>query len=172
MTIVERKTGQDGTLWGWMMRSANGWKLDESSEQGSTLGNLGRAALRGFRDVGQGISELTPLEETSKIHPEVLTPEAERRFAEARALEAEQQAAATSAPIAEAVGGAAPEVAAGLGTAAATGGLGLPLAVLGQMGAGAATGFLRPGTTVERATNAALGAVFGLAGKYRLARRW
>ena len=165
MTIVERKTGQDGTLWGWDDEVGQWLELDESAEQGSTLGNLGRAALRGFRDVGQGISELTPLEETSKIHPEVLTPEAERRFAEGRALEAEQQAAATSAPIAEAVGGSAPEVAAGLGAAAVTGGIGLPAAILGQMGAGAATGFLRPGTTVERATNAALGAVFGLAGE-------
>ena len=99
------------------------------------------------------------------IHPELLTAQQQQLANQGDLLQAQQQRAAQSAPIAEAIGGSAPEVAAGVGAGLATGGLGLLPAIAGQAGAGAFTGFLRPGDMQERAANAALGGVLGVLGE-------
>ena len=164
MSIVEKRVGKDGTLWGWDDRQGDWVELDAAAEQGSTLGNLGRAAARGFGTIGQGLQELTPLDD-NPIHPELLTAEQQQRANAGQLLEAQSQAASRAAPIAEAIGGAAPEIAAGVGAGIMTGGLGLVPALAGQAAAGAFTGFLRPGDTTERAASAALGAAFGLFGE-------
>lgn len=167
MSIVKKEVGEDGTLWGWENREGKWVELDPAAEQGSTLGNLGRAAVRGFRDVGQGIRELQTLPD-NPIHPELLTAQQQQLANQGQLLEAQQQAASQSAPIAEAIGGSAPEVLAGVGAGLATGGMGLLPAIAGQAGAGAFTGFLRPGDAQERAANAALGGVLGVLGEVAL----
>ncbi|MEK1931019.1 MAG: hypothetical protein AAAC47_14800 [Pararhizobium sp.] len=125
--------------------------VDPNALGGSTVGNLGRAAGRGMESIGLGIQEAVGY-----------APEATQgAIAD---LAQRSQAASTAAPVAEAVGQLAPDVAAGVGLGVVTGGLGLAATMGTEAALNAALGGIRPGTTDERLTNALFQGAIGAAG--------
>lgn len=127
---------------------ANDWvPVDKQAFEGSTLGNIARGAGRSVEGIGQGIKELVGNQN-----------DAARIQAEGEALARRQQAASNAAPVAETVGGAVPDVAAGVGLGLATSGLGLPAMVGAEAGLGAVLGGIRPGTVEERLQGAVVSA--------------
>lgn len=125
------RSPDDKFLWGYDTEAEQWVPVDRQAYEGSTLGNLARAAGRGVEDIFQGVRELS-------------TGQTDEN------LQARQAAAARGAPIAESVGGFAPEVAAAGATALATGGLGFLPALALESGAAGLTSALRPGTIEER----------------------
>lgn len=146
-TIVPHK---DGGAWGWDS-DANSWvPVDTQAQNGSFVGNVGRAAGRGFGSIGAGLGELGPQSEDAALSGQIIN--------------LQDQAAANAAPWSQAIGTTAPDVLAGVAAGAATGGLGLPATLLGQAAAGGLTAGIRPGSVEERVANAAMGAGLGVAG--------
>ena len=156
--IIKTERGKDGGLWG-LDRDSNEWiPIDEAQQKGSFLGNLGRAAGRGFESVGQGVTELM-----APIMDPAAVPGVEAAGEEFRQREA---IAGQTAPWAEMLGGGAPELAAGTGIALGTGGASVPL----QLGAQALTGGILGGlrtaeSNSDRAANAAFGAAASMVGE-------
>lgn len=141
-----------GGYWGWDDQ-ANDWvPVDAQAYEGSTVGNLARGASRSLEGIATGALQLA-----EPGNPNV---------AAAAALQAQQRGeAAAGAPIAEMVGGSAPDVLAGILAGAATGGTSLPLTLAAQALAGASTAAIRPGSIEERLNAAMLGGAAGLGGE-------
>lgn len=151
--IIAIEKANDGSSWGYDSDSENWVPIDEAMQKGSFAGNLVRSAGRGFRSLGQGVEELA-------------FPDNPAVQAAGEDLRARQEAAATAAPWAEMLGGAAPEMAAGIGAGLLTGGAGFLPQIAAQGLAGGSVGLLRSAdSAAERAANAALGAAFGLVGE-------
>lgn len=149
--IIARHTYDDGSMVGFDEESGQWVPLDAEAEGGGFLGNVLSGARRGFQSLGQGIQQLS-------------SEDTEADALERAMLGEEQAAASRSAPWAEAIGGAAPDIAAGVGLGAVTGGAGLPAFIASEAGLGATLGFLRPGSMEERMVQAAWGSAAGAAG--------
>lgn len=146
-TIVPHK---DGGAWGWDS-DANSWvPVDTQAQNGSFVGNVARAAGRGFEGIGAGVQSIGGQNQQADLTGQI--------------IDLQDQAAANAAPWSQAIGTTAPDVLAGVAAGAATGGLGLPATLLGQAAAGGLTAGIRPGSVEERVANAAMGAGLGLAG--------
>jgi hypothetical protein len=162
VTIVEKRTGQDGTLWGWDDRQGDWVELDAGAEQGSFLGNVARGIGLAGRELSQGISEVG-VPDFENVGSGMLAPT--QSFLNREALKAEEAAKSNAAPAATALGRSAPEILATTAMGIATSGMGLVPALAGQAGVGALIGLLRPGDMTERAANAAFGAAMGITGE-------
>src|SRR3954468_3587453 len=156
MPISEIHTYEDGSKVGWDVDKGEWVPLDAEAEGGSFLGNAGRAAARSTEELalGAGLYGSTGAE-AQQLQGEI--------------LRGQQEAQERSAPWASMIGGAAPDVAAGLAIAPLTGGLGLGGMLAAEGGVGGLLGALRTaGSFEERIGNAALGAA-GAAGGAALA---
>jgi hypothetical protein len=154
MPILKVEKANDGGTWGFDSEAGKWVPIDAAMMQGSFAGNLGRAAVQGVENIGQGLNEL------------VAQPDNQQVVADREALRAREEQSARSAPWASALGGAAPEVAAGVLAAIPTAGAGLLPALGAQALAGGAIGSLRSaGSNAERTANAAFGAAAGLLGE-------
>lgn len=151
MPILKTERANDGQLWGYDSEAEDWVPIDEAAQGGSFLGNVGRAAGRGFEEVQQGVRELY----------DPTNPLVEQAGQE---LEQRQQAAGAVAPWAEMIGGAAPEAAGALATMPLTGGLGVLPTLLAEAGAAGTITALRPGSFEDRLQNAGLSAGIGLVG--------
>lgn len=127
----------------------NAWvPVDIQAQEGSTIGNLGRAAGRGFESLFLGAGEMGGADNQPAVAD----------------LAARTRAAAAGAPIAESVGGFAPEALAGVGAGIATGGLGFLPALGAEALAGGAVTAARPGSFEERMVGALETAGLNIAG--------
>lgn len=146
--IVKIEPDGQGGAWGF---DSDTWKwvpVDPQAAEGSFAGNVGRAAGRGFEAIGTGLEQLAGQDDPGEVEN----------------LRARQQAASNVAPWAEGIGGAAPEVAAGLAAAPFTGGMSMPIMLGTEALIGAGTGFVRPGSIEERARNAGVSALLNVGG--------
>lgn len=142
-----------GGYWGWDDQ-ANDWvPVDPKAQEGSFVGNVGRAAERGFSDIRLGIEQATGAATPEQIE--------QRR----QASQAQGAAAAAGAPMAEMLGGTAPDALAGIVAGAATGGAGLPAVLAASALSGAGTAAIRPGSVEERLHAALWGAISGVGGE-------
>lgn len=143
--IQKPKNPDDKYVWGFDT-DANEWvAVDRQAAEGGVVGNLARAAGRGFEDVMAGLRQAT----TGQSDPN---------------LAARQAAASAGAPIAEAVGGFAPEAGAAALAGLATGGAGFFPALAAESAAGGAVSAMRPGTFEDRILAGLEGAGLNLAG--------
>ena len=148
MAILKTHTYENGSMVGYDDALQEWVPLDPQAEQGSFIGNVGRAAGRSVREIGAGVEQLLGAgDEQDRI-----------------ALQREQEAAYRSAPYAESIGSVIPDIGAGIAGAAGTLGLGLPAILAAEAGLGAISGAIRPGDIEERGARAAVGATFGLVG--------
>lgn len=143
-----------GGYWGWDDQ-ANDWvPVDPQAYEGSTVGNMGRAAGRSLEQMGQGLEQMQPQDRQD--------PNLGARIEASRAQGA---AASAGAPLAELLGGTAPDVIAGIGAGALTGGAGLAPVLAASALAGAGTAAIRPGSVEERLNAAMWGAISGAGGE-------
>lgn len=143
-----------GGYWGWD-DAQNDWvPVDPKAQEGSTVGNLARGAARSMEQIGQGVEQLQP--------EYMQDPNLQMRI---EASKAQGAAAAAGAPLAEMLGGTAPDVIAGIGAGALTGGAGLPAVLAASALSGAGSAAIRPGSVEERLNAAMWGAVSGAGGE-------
>lgn len=149
MPIIDKYTSEDGISVGWDTDRGEWIELDTAAEEGTTLGNIGRAAGRSVEDIGLGLG-LYGSGEAAQLQEQMLR---ER-----------QQAASRSAPIASAVGEVVPDVTAGLAMAPLTGGMSMPAMLGTELLAGSVLGGIRPGSIDERIGRAAVGGLASVGG--------
>lgn len=151
MPITKVVPDGQGGAWGWDTDTNDWVPVDPQAAGGSFLGNLGRAAGRGFEGLGAGVRQAAdPADEAARL--------------DAEAYQMDTQAAERVAPWAEGLGQAAPDIAAGGAAAALTGGASIPIQLGAQALAGGLSAAARPGSTEERLANAAWGAGLAIAG--------
>ena len=151
MAITDIVPHKDGGAWGWD-EAVNKWvPVDPTMLAGNPIANLGRGAALGFRQVGQGLSELLGSNDPATQQS-------------GQVLKLQTEAAQNAAPWTTTIGMGAPEVLAGGAAALGTGGMSIPAMLLGQAGAGGLVGFMKPGDVSERVKSAAVGAVFAAGG--------
>lgn len=139
------KNPDDKYVWGYDTDAKQWVPVDRQAAEGGFVGNLGRAAGRGFEDVMAGLRQAS----TGQSDPN---------------LAARQAAASAGAPVAEALGGFAPEAGAAALAGLATGGAGFVPALAAESAAGGAVSAMRPGTFEERILAGLEGAGVNLAG--------
>lgn len=149
MNIIATRT-KDGMTLGFDDDSGQWVPLDTAMAEGSTVGNIGRAAVEEMSRIGLGIRE------AGSSDPRI----AQERALSDQALQSRQGAA----PLAQAVGSVVPDIGAGLVAGALTNGMGVVPMLAGEGLAGASLGAMRPGTAEERVQNAMWGAGLNVAG--------